>query len=192
MTIMHGQLANARDSFFYNEWWYIVGGTWLQRSFLIKSSFFLSLYLLLPFIWENISFKLPSVRSRINAIVMVSPTFLLLFLSISVSIFLLRFFSQTTRFLSLYSGFYSSLLSFSSKTHYDDHEEENIRIPNDQKKRRRRRQDKRIWERPILTKHNYYSTRISFLYEVTICYSYRFDMRLMFNFIQIVNKRMLN
>jgi hypothetical protein len=37
-------------------------------------------------------------------------------------------------------------------------------------------EDKRIRERTILTKHSYYSTRISFLYEITICYSYRFDI----------------
>jgi hypothetical protein len=49
-------------------------------------------------------------------------------------------------------------------------------------KKKEEEEDKRIRERTIPTKHCYYSTRISFVYEITICYSYRFDMFLIFNF----------
>jgi hypothetical protein len=179
-----------RESFFCNnEWWCFVGGTWLLRSFPVKSSHFLSLYLLLPFVRENIlRIAICSVKNKCNSDGVVNVSFL------SCSLSLCQYFywdtSPTTRFLSLDSCFYSSLLSFFSKIHYNDHENGNMRIQNDQKKKKE--EDKRIRERTILTKHSYYSTRISFLYEITICYSYRFDMFLIFNFIQIINKRMLN
>ena len=57
-----------------------------------------------------------------------------------------------------------------------------MRIQNDQKKN----EDKGVRVRPILT------TRLLFPFymKFTSCDSYRFDVFLIFNFIQIINKRM--
>jgi len=119
--------------------------------------------------------------------VLVSSTFLSLFLSISVSIFLLRYsYNGALSFSRFLLLFITTLLLFKNTLPRSrGREYENT-------KRSKKKEDKRIREKTIFIKHSYYSTRISFLFQITICYSYRFDMFLIFNFIQIINKRMLN
>jgi len=120
------------------------------------SSIFLFLYL-----YVNIFIEILLQPTRFSS----SPRFLLL-----IHLLLLRFFSSSS----------SSSSSFQKKIHYHDHEEERM-----WKRKTTSKQEQGPFSRSFafLFRHiGYYSTQISFQYEITVCYSYRLNMFLLFNF----------